>query len=67
MSFVRSESDIRFLKEFMKLHHIERRIVAKIEDRLGLENLPAIVQEVDMVMVARGDMGISLPMYEVPF
>jgi pyruvate kinase len=42
------------------------KLVAKIEDRLGIENLPTILDACDGIMVARGDMGISIPLYTVP-
>ena len=42
------------------------RIIAKIESREGIKNIAAILKVADGVMVARGDLGISVPIYEIP-
>jgi pyruvate kinase len=41
-------------------------LIAKIENRQGIENIDAILEVSDGIMIARGDMGVSLPIYEVP-
>jgi pyruvate kinase len=63
-SFVRSAGDIERLREMMG----ERRvpIVAKIEKHEAMDALDAIVEAADAVMVARGDLGVELPLEDVP-
>jgi len=65
-SFVRNRTDILLLKEYIKESRFQPKIIAKIENREGVRNVDAIMKECDGIMVARGDMGVSLPVYEVP-
>jgi pyruvate kinase len=66
-SFVRTKEDMRPLRDILKKQrNTKTKLVAKIEDRLGIENLPAILDSCEGIMVARGDMGISIPLYTVP-
>jgi len=66
LSFVREADDIDILRRLLSDLKSEARIVAKIEDQSGLENLDEIVLATDAVMVARGDLGIEVPMEELP-
>ena len=66
MSFVRTVEDIRALRQAMKDRNGSAGIVAKIERRDACENLDSILGECDGVMVARGDLGLELPLSEVP-
>ncbi|MCS6981083.1 MAG: pyruvate kinase [Flavobacteriales bacterium] len=66
LSFVRSASDVLELKHLIRKYHKEARVVAKIEKPEALYELDDIIQEADAVMVARGDLGVELPMEEVP-
>jgi pyruvate kinase len=69
LSFIRSANDIRTLREFMHIHGPKKRnipIVAKIEKAEAIDDLDAIVQEANAVMVARGDLGVELPTEDVP-
>ena len=61
LSFVRSASDIEFVRE-----HTRLPLVAKIEKPQAVENAEAVLRAADCVMVARGDLGIELPIEDVP-
>ena len=66
-SFVRSADNIQELREFLKelwAEHI--RIIAKIENAEGIDNLTEIIRESDGIMVARGDLGIEVPIEKLP-
>ena len=66
LSFVRSAADIRELRKVLKSHSREIPVVAKIEKPEAVSDLENIVAETDVVMVARGDLGVELPAHEVP-
>lgn len=67
VSFVRSREDIMEVRRVVESHDCKRiNIIAKIETRQSVENLEEIVQVVDGVMVARGDLGVEMPTEEVP-
>ncbi|TAE46835.1 MAG: pyruvate kinase [Bacteroidetes bacterium] len=66
LSFVRSADDIKLLKELIRLKNGVSRIIAKIEKPEALRNLDEIIQVSDAIMVARGDLGVEIPMEEVP-
>jgi pyruvate kinase len=65
-SFVRNKDDILILKAHLKNCLRKCQIIAKIENREGIKNIDGIIKVCDGIMVARGDMGISVPIYEVP-
>jgi pyruvate kinase len=65
-SFVQHEDDIHLLRDVLKQHDVHIPIIAKIENRAGVKNLEAIVNAADGVMVARGDLGVELPLADVP-
>ena len=64
-SFVRAKSDILDVRKTLKAGS-RCRVVAKIENREGIKNIDEIIKASDGVMIARGDMGVSLPIYEIP-
>lgn len=66
LSFVRNPDDIRELREIIEKSGKDTRIIAKIEKPEAVENLEEIILETDGVMVARGDLGVEIPMQEVP-
>ena len=66
LSFVRQASDIVELQEHIKKAGKHARVVAKIEKPEAIEDLDAILEATDAVMVARGDLGVEMPMQEVP-
>lgn len=66
-SFVSCENDIRALREFLNANGgKDIDIIAKIENRAGVENIEDICKIADGVMVARGDLGVEIPFVEVP-
>jgi len=67
LSYVRSPEDITFLKNEIKKKEIKTKIVAKIETQTALSHLDSIINVSDVLMVARGDLGIEMPMEEVPY
>jgi pyruvate kinase len=66
LSFVRSADDIIDLRERIKKAGKECRIVAKIEKPEALDNIDAIIEVTDALMVARGDLGVEVNMEMVP-
>ena len=66
-SFVRRASDVEEIRACLDACGGENiRIISKIENREGVENLDAIIDVSDAIMVARGDLGVEIPAYEVP-
>ena len=66
-SFVSCRQDLLDVKEFLKENGAEDiSIIAKIENRSGVDNIEEICQECDGIMVARGDMGVEIPFEELP-
>ncbi len=63
-SFVRDERDIAAVRR--RLRGLKARVIAKIENHEGICNIDAIIGAADGIMVARGDLGVSLPIYEIP-
>jgi len=65
-SFVRSPADIQAVRKLVKRALPDCKIIAKIEARESLKELDAIIAASDGVMVARGDLGVMFPLWEVP-
>jgi pyruvate kinase len=65
-SFVRNATDMQPIIDIVKEHEAKCKLIAKIEDMSGINNIDEILNVVDGIMVARGDMGVSLPVYSVP-
>jgi pyruvate kinase len=66
LSFVRKATDIEILRDIIIRAKSHARIVAKIEKPEALENIDAILEATDAVMVARGDLGVEIWLEEVP-
>ena len=66
LSFVRKEDDILLAKEIIKKAGGDQPVIAKIETLQALENLESIIERADGVMVARGDLGVEIPLEKVP-
>lgn len=66
LSFVQKASDILELQDLMKSSGTVLPVIAKIESRKGIENLLSIAETADAVLVARGDLGVELPVWELP-
>lgn len=66
LSFVRSARDIEALKSIIKYKNSPTRVIAKIEKPEALDDLDNIISSADGVMVARGDLGVEVPMEQVP-
>ncbi len=67
LSFVRSGQDIDFLREVLGNHSVRTKIIAKIENQSGLDNINEIISDADGIMIARGDLGIETPPEKIPY
>jgi pyruvate kinase len=65
-SFIQTADEVNQMRQLLQERNAHIPIIAKIENRAGIENLEAIVAAADGIMVARGDMGVELPMADVP-
>lgn len=65
-SFVRTREDIQEVRKIVEDRGSKIKIIAKIENMQGIQNLEEIITAADGIMVARGDMGVEIPLEEVP-
>jgi len=65
-SFIQSADDVYKMREILIEKNVNIPIIAKIENKAGVTNLEEIVAAADGIMVARGDMGVELPLADVP-
>lgn len=65
-SFVRCAEDVLAVRKLIEENGGRMKIISKIENMQGIENLDEILEVSDGIMVARGDMGVEIPMEEVP-
>lgn len=66
-SFIRSAEDVLAIKNLLaSFHQSDTLVIAKIENNQGVENFDTIVQVADGIMIARGDLGVEVPLAEVP-
>jgi pyruvate kinase len=66
LSFARKKGDLHELRRVLKKLGATARVVAKIEDQSAVRNIGQMIEAADVVMVARGDLGIECPMEELP-
>jgi pyruvate kinase len=66
ISFVQHAKDMKAAREIVEMYDGNVHLLAKIEKFDAVENIDAILEESDGIMVARGDLGIEIPYYEVP-
>jgi len=66
VSFIRSRSDVLRIKNWLKKNNSNIPVIAKIENRQALENIDAIIDASDGIMIARGDLGVEVQPEEVP-
>ncbi|MEN6333016.1 MAG: pyruvate kinase [Phycisphaerales bacterium] len=66
LSFVRSAADVLEAAAIAKPYLPDCQIVAKVESRQAIRNIDEIIDAADGIMIARGDMGVAIPIYEVP-
>lgn len=67
LSFVRTAQDIATLKSEMTKYQIKAKVIAKIETLKAIRHLDEIIEKSDGIMVARGDLGVELPIEQVPY
>jgi pyruvate kinase len=66
LSFAREKSDLEELRRVLKKAKSPAQVVAKIEDQSAVRNIGEMIEAADVVMIARGDLGIECPMEELP-
>ena len=66
LSFVRNVNDIKELQKIISEHNSPARVIAKIEKPEAIRQIDAIIKQADAIMVARGDLGVEVPMERVP-
>jgi pyruvate kinase len=65
-SFVRSKEDVQEVQSILDLHNSDIKIIAKIENQEGVQNIDEILDHVYGIMVARGDLAIEIPYEKIP-
>lgn len=66
LSFVRKAEDLLALKELVEPEYPDCKFVAKIENQQAVDNIDKIIEVADGIMIARGDLGVCVPIYKVP-
>lgn len=65
-SFVRSAADVKAVQDILDEHHSDIKIISKIENQEGVDNIDEIIEASYGIMVARGDLGIEIPLERIP-
>lgn len=66
LSFVSTAEDVLAARKIINNNHSEMKIIAKIESQTGIDNLDKIMEVADGIMVARGDLGVEVPLTKLP-
>ncbi|AOG60146.1 pyruvate kinase [Spiroplasma helicoides] len=67
-SFVNTADNVKEIRKILKEENAEHiQIISKIESQIGIDNIDSIIAESDGIMIARGDLGLEIPYYEVPY
>ena len=65
-SFVRSAADVKAVQDILDEHNSDIKIISKIENQEGVDNIDEIIEASYGIMVARGDLGIEIPLERIP-
>ena len=65
-SFVRSAADVKAVQDILDEHHSDIKIISKIENQEGVDNIDEIIDASYGIMIARGDLGIEVPIERIP-
>ena len=65
-SFVRSAADVRAVQAILDAYHSDIKIISKIENQEGVDNIDEIIDASYGIMIARGDLGIEIPIQRIP-
>ncbi|MDD6854399.1 MAG: pyruvate kinase [Prevotella sp.] len=65
-SFVRSAADVKAVQDILDAHHSDIKIISKIENQEGVDNIDEIIDASYGIMIARGDLGIEVPIEKIP-
>jgi len=66
LSFVRSSNDVIILKRIIDKQNLQHKVIAKIEKPEAINDIDSIIEVADAIMVARGDLGVEVPLHKVP-
>lgn len=67
LSFTETSDDLELLKEALKERYMESKIIAKIETLVAVQHFRELLDNSDAVCIARGDLGVEIPYYKMPF
>lgn len=65
-SFVRNANDVKAVQDILDEHHSDIKIISKIENQEGVDNIDEIIDASYGIMIARGDLGIEVPVEKIP-
>ena len=65
-SFVRNANDVKAVQDILDEHHSDIKIISKIENQEGVDNIDEIIDASYAIMIARGDLGIEVPVEKIP-